>query len=171
MKSIMANQRQLYLYEDRNFFKILDELISLRVLSCVDYDIEYKPHELAVIHGDARPSNILKSKDKFVFMDFDYLCIEDFCFEIGSAAMLFSNYDISLAITFIETYLQVRQLSLTCYDVIIGTLNYYVQSGYPIKLIDNVLDHSTDEIAKRRINAISFCVEALNYINIKEKEC
>lgn len=104
-------------------------------------------------------------------MDFDYLCIEDFCFEIGSAAMLFSNYDISLAITFIETYLQVRQLSLTCYDVIIGTLNYYVQSGYPIKLIDNVLDHSTDEIAKRRINAISFCVEALNYINIKEKEC
>ena len=171
MKSIMANQRQLYLYEDRNFFKTLDELISLRVLSCVDYDIEYKPHELAVIHGDARPSNILKSKDKFVFIDFDYLCIGDLCFEIGSAAMLFSNYDISLAITFIETYLQVRQLSLTCYDVIKGTLNYYVQSGYPIKLIDNVLDHSTDEIAKSRINAISFCVEALNYINIKEKEC
>ncbi len=37
MKSIMANQRQLYLYEDRNFFKTLDELISLRVLSCVEH--------------------------------------------------------------------------------------------------------------------------------------
>lgn len=37
MKSIMANQRQLSLYEDRNFFKTLDELISLRVLSCVEH--------------------------------------------------------------------------------------------------------------------------------------
>lgn len=52
-----------------------------------------------------------------------------------------------------------------------GILNYYVQSRYPIKLIDNVLDHSIADIAKSRINAISFCVEALNHIIGKEKEC
>lgn len=161
---IIQDNKRLYQYPNRIFYNSFLDLLSVRAIVCIDYKIQYRPSNLAIIHGDIRPSNVLISKEGVSFIDFDYIKRGDLLFEIGCAAMLFSNYDIKKAILFAETYIKSSGSTFSIYDVFRGLLEYYVQSRYPFKLIDKILDESIQEIVISRIRAIQFCTDVLDIL-------
>lgn len=143
------------------------KLLELRQKLCIQYNIMYNPLNYEIIHGDVRPSNILFHNNRIYFIDFDYVCLGDILFEIGSAAMLFSSYNIDGFRTFINKYLKITDLKLdyTVNNIVTNLLSYYVQSSFPIKLIGIIDDKALEKMVMERIKALEFCDLANKNIN------
>lgn len=152
-------------------FKILDEenvekevknslkiLLSTRLKYLEKYHCEYKPQIYQVIHGDIRLSNIIPKNNKVYFIDFDFVSKGDLLFEIGSAAMLISNYDLRNANRFLQVYNSFSDLEK--YDnnlIFTNLLSYYVQSSFPIRLLGKIENKALKEMIDGRINCLEFC--------------
>ena len=166
MDTISNDEILISSLRDKQFYYTLYELIQLRKRINRNYKISYCPTEIEVIHGDIRPSNILSAFNKYYFIDFDFVCIGDLLFEIGSAAMLFSNYNSKLAQLFIKKYLIQAGLDrkILYEHVITDLAAYYVQSSFPISLINFVKEEAIKKMSRERIYALKFCERELNKI-------
>lgn len=136
---------------------VFDSLLDKRNNLLEKYKCEYNPRECQVIHRDIRPGNIIVSNDKVYFIDFDYIAYGDLLFEIGSAAMLMSNFKIKKAKEFVKIYNMYLERKYTEEEIFKNLLEYYVQSDFPIKLINKVEDNSLIRFIEDRIKCLEFC--------------
>ncbi len=136
---------------------VFDSLLNKRENILEKYKCEYNPKKCQVIHRDIRPGNIIFNKDNVYFIDFDYIAYGDLLFEIGSAAMLISNFEIKKAKEFIKTYNLYSEGKYTEEEIFKNLLEYYVQSDFPIKLINKVENKALIGFIENRIKCLEFC--------------
>lgn len=136
---------------------LFNSLLNKRENILGKYKCEYNPKRCQVIHRDIRPSNIIVSNDKVYFIDFDYIAYGDLLFEIGSAAMLISNFEIKKAKEFIKMYNLYLERKYTEKEIFKNLLEYYVQSDFPIKLINKVENEALMGFIENRIKCLEFC--------------
>ena len=146
--------------------KVLNILLDKRLEYLKKYKCEYRPEKYQIIHGDIRPSNIICNNDKAYFIDFDFTSCGDLLFEIGSAAMLISDFNLDEAIRFLQIYNQnSKEVYLDKIIIFNNLLSYYVQSSFPMRLIGKIDDMAVKKMAEGRIACLEFCNKIL------EREC
>lgn len=147
-------------YFEKEIYEKLEELIVIREKILNIYKVNYVPKIYTIIHGDIRPSNIIRSGEKYIFLDFDYVSWGDFIYSIGSAAMLLGNYSLEFFKEFLKVYL--NDINIQIEEVILDLMGYYVQSNFPVKLIGNISDKVVLKMIKERKQALEFftiCME------------
>lgn len=143
---------------DKEVSKQLEVLLNRRLKYLEKYHSEYKPQIYQIIHGDVRLTNILTNNNKAYFIDFDFISNGDLLFEIGSAAMLISNYDLNKANKFLQIYNSLSETENYDKKLIFNNLmSYYVQSSFPIKLIGKIDNKALKEMMNGRIKCLDFC--------------
>lgn len=141
---------------------IFELLLNKREDILDKYKCEYSPKKCQVIHRDIRPSNILANNGKIYFIDFDYIAYGDLLFEIGSAAMLISNFEVKKAKEFIKTYNLYLKEKYTEEEIFKDLLEYYVQSDFPMKLINKVGNKALIDFIENRIKCLNFCEKVID---------
>lgn len=141
---------------------VYNELLKKRKNLLFEYDCEYFPKEFQVIHRDIRPNNIILNKNGIYFIDFDFVAYGDLLFEIGSSAMLISDFDIENTKKFIKIYNSYLVNKYNIEEIFKNLLAYYVQSDFPIKLIHNVDDEVLIRFIDDRIKCLDFCEKMCN---------
>lgn len=141
---------------------VYNELLKKRENLLFEYDCEYFPKEFQVIHRDIRPNNIILNKNGIYFIDFDFVAYGDLLFEIGSSAMLISDFDIENTKKFIKIYNSYLVNKYNIKEIFKNLLAYYVQSDFPIKLIHNVDDEVLIRFIDDRIKCLDFCEKMCN---------
>lgn len=161
MQSIDQNMTELP--RELSVYESFSELLQLRKMLCEKYNISYFPEAKAIIHGDIKPSNVIFHDRQVFFIDFDYICKGDLLYEVSRAAMLFSDYDVELSKCYIRKYFDYVGLSslYTYRHVIENLMAYYVQSSFPIKLMDVVSEEALKEMIIERKRALVFCQRAI----------
>lgn len=147
-------------YFGKEIYEKLEELVVIREKILNIYKVNYVPKFYAIIHGDIRPSNIIRNGDKYIFLDFDYVSWGDFIYSIGSAAMLLGNYSLEFFKEFLKVYL--NDINISIDEVILDLMGYYVQSNFPVKLIGNISDKVVLKMIEERKKALEFlkiCME------------
>lgn len=143
---------------DKEVSKQLEVLLNRRLKYLEKYHSEYKPQIYQIIHGDVRLTNILTNNNKAYFIDFDFISNGDLLFEIGSAVMLISNYDLNKANKFLQIYNSLSETENYDKKLIFNNLmSYYVQSSFPIKLIGKIDNKALKEMMNGRIKCLDFC--------------
>ena len=140
---------------------IFDKLLNKRKNLLEKYRCEYHPDKFQVIHRDIRPGNIIVNNNGIYFIDFDYVSYGDLLFEIGSASMLVSDFVIERAKDFVNVYNSHMKRKYTYEEIYQNLLAYYVQSNFPIKLINKVEDDALIGFIESRIKCLDFCEKIL----------
>ena len=107
---------------------------------------------------------ILEEVEKIItdyFIDFDYVSYGDLLFEIGSASMLVSDFAIDRAKDFVNVYNSHMKRKYTNEEIYQNLLAYYVQSNFPIKLINKVENNALIGFIENRIKCLDFCEKIL----------
>ena len=146
---------------------IYDKLLDKRMQLLLKYNCKYFPNEFQIIHRDIRPNNIIVNNSGIYFIDFDFVAYGDLLFEIGSAAMLISNFDIEEAEKFVKIYNSYLDKKYNIEEIFKNLLAYYVQSDFPIKLIYKVDDDVLIKFIVDRIKCLDFCEKMCN-LNYKK---
>ncbi len=136
---------------------IYDKLLNKRMQLLLKYNCEYFPNEFQVIHRDIRPKNIIINNNCVHFIDFDFVAYGDLLFEIGSSAMLISDFNIEKAKKFVKIYNSYLDIKYNDEKIFKNLLAYYVQSDFPIKLIRKVEDDVLIKFIDDRIKCLDFC--------------
>lgn len=160
--SIIKNINDVKNNLDEDLEESINALLDTRLKLLEKYQCEYKPEIYQVIHGDIRPSNVICQNNKAYFIDFDFISYGDFLFEIGSAAMLISNFNIDEANRFLDIYNNC--INMNTFDkkqVFINLLSYYVQSSFPIRLIGKIENTALKQMINGRIDCLEFCNKIL----------
>lgn len=139
------------------------ELLKKRENLLVKYNCEYFPKNFQVIHRDVRSNNIIVSKSGVYFIDFDFVAYGDLLFEIGSSAMLISNFDIEKTKRFVKIYNDCLENKYSIEKIFKNLLAYYVQNDFPIKLVHKVDDKVLIRFIDDRIKCLDFCEKMLSY--------
>lgn len=142
---------------------IFDKLLNKRKNLLEKYKCEYCPNEFQVIHRDIRPGNIIVNNNGIYFIDFDYVAYGDLLFEIGSASMLISDFIIERAKDFVNIYNSYLEKKYKNEEIYKNLLAYYVQSDFPIKLINKVENDALIGFIENRIKCLDFCEKILYY--------
>lgn len=142
---------------------IFDKLLNKRKNLLEKYKCEYCPNEFQVIHRDIRPGNIIVNNNGIYFIDFDYVAYGDLLFEIGSASMLISDFMIERAKDFVNIYNSYLEKKYKNEEIYKNLLAYYVQSDFPIKLINKVENDALIGFTENRIKCLDFCEKILYY--------
>lgn len=142
---------------------VFNALLNKRENMLEKYNCEYHPNEFQVIHRDIRPGNIITNNNEIYFIDFDYVAYGDLLFEIGSASMLVSDFVIEGAKNFVKIYNSYLEKKYRSEEIYENLLAYYVQSDFPIKLINKVENDALIGFIKTRIKCLDFCEEILHY--------
>ena len=140
---------------------IFDKLLNKRKNLLEKYRCEYCPNEFQVIHRDVRLGNIIVNNNEIYFIDFDYVAYGDLLFEIGSAAMLVSDFVIGRTKDFVNVYNSYLKRKYKIEEIYQNLLAYYVQSDFPIKLINKVDTDVLIGFIKNRIKCLDFCEKIL----------
>ena len=140
---------------------IFDKLLNKRKSLLEKYRCEYRPNEFQVIHRDVRLGNIIVNNNGIYFIDFDYVAYGDLLFEIGSAAMLISDFVIERAKNFVNVYNSYLKRKYKTEEIYQNLLAYYVQSDFPIKLINKVENDALIGFIENRIKCLDFCEKML----------
>lgn len=140
---------------------VFDSLLNKRENISEKYKCTYNPKKCQVIHRDIRPGNIIVSNDKVYFIDFDYIAYGDLLFEIGSAAMLISNFEMEKAKEFIKIYNLYWETKYQEEEIFKNLLEYYVQSDFPIKLINKIENEALIGFIENRIKCLEFCEKSI----------
>lgn len=161
-EEIKKEEKRLYKINVTNEVKqIFNKLLNKRKQLLKKYKCSYLPKEFQIIHRDIRLGNIIVNDDKIFFIDFDYVAYGDLLFEIGSASMLISNFEIEKAREFLNEYNSYLKIKYTAEEVYSNLLSYYVQSDFPIKLINKIENSALIEFIENRIKCLEFCEEIL----------
>ena len=75
--------------------------------------------------------------------------------------MLISNFEIEKAREFLNEYNSYLKIKYTAEEVYSNLLSYYVQSDFPIKLINKIENRALIEFIENRIKCLEFCEEIL----------
>lgn len=142
---------------------IFDKLLNKRKNMLEKYKCKYCPNEFQVIHRDIRLGNIIVNNNGIYFIDFDYVAYGDLLFEIGSASMLISDFVIERAKNFVNIYNSYLERKYKKEEIYMNLLAYYVQSNFPIKLINKVEDDALIGFIENRIKCLDFCEKILYY--------
>lgn len=142
---------------------IFNKLLDTRKNLLEKYKCEYCPNEFQIIHRDIRPGNIIVNNKGIYFIDFDYVAYGDLLFEIGSASMLISDFVIERAQNFVNVYNDQLEKKYKKEDIYINLLAYYVQSDFPIKLINKIENDILIGFIENRIKCLDFCEKILYY--------
>ncbi len=140
---------------------IFDKLLNKRKKLLEKYRCEYHPNEFQVIHRDIRLGNIIVNNNGIYFIDFDYVAYGDLLFEIGSASMLISDFVIEKAKHFVNSYNSYLERKYKNEEIYQNLLAYYVQSDFPIKLINKVENGALIGFIENRIKCLDFCEKIL----------
>lgn len=140
---------------------IFDKLLNKRKSLLEKYRCEYHPNEFQVIHRDVRLGNIIVNNNGIYFIDFDYVAYGDLLFEIGSAAMLISDFVIERAKNFVNVYNSYLKRKYKTEEIYQNLLAYYVQSDFPINLINKVENDALIGFIENRIKCLDFCEKML----------
>ena len=107
--------------------------------------------------------NIIVNNNGIYFIDFDYVAYGDLLFEIGSASMLISDFVIERAKDFVNIYNSYLEKKYKNEEIYKNLLAYYVQSDFPIKLINKVENDALIGFTENRIKCLDFCEKILYY--------
>lgn len=147
---------------DAEITPIVNELIKKRMELLKEFKCEYKPKIYQIIHGDVRKTNIICKNNVAYFIDFDFTSCGDLLFEIGSAAMLISDFDICEAKRFLAIYNECsKQAKYNENEVFGNLLSYYAQSSFPLKLIGKIENKAFQKMSQGRISSLEFCKRVL----------
>lgn len=147
---------------DNTIENAVNHLLNKRLELLNKYKCSYSPEIFQIIHGDVRLSNIIKQRENAFFIDFDFVSFSDLLYEIGSSAMLISNFNIKEAKRFIEIYNKSAKKNIKEKDIMNNLISYYIQSSFPLRLIGRIESKQVEKMMNDRIRALEFCDKYFN---------
>lgn len=114
-----------------------------------------------IVHRDIRPSNVLNTSEGYKYIDFDFVQVDDLCFELGSAALLFSENNPQKLRTIISKLSSMFGLSQGL--LLSNTLKYYVDNSFPLKNVGKLNDEVITAMALSRIQLIQKLSDELKF--------
>ncbi len=139
----------------------MKDLLDIRKAVLERFNNDYIPTKFQIIHADVRNSNVIYKNGKSYYIDFDFISYGDLLFELGSAAMLLTGFDVELALEFVKYYNENLVCKINDEEIFKNLLDYYVQSSFPIKILKKLDTYGAVEIINGRIKSLKFCCNML----------
>jgi len=146
-----------------------EKVIRLRKEHILNGCLEKSKRIMKLIHNDLRPRNIIVTpEDKWVLLDFDFVRVGDLCFDLGSAAMFLTDYQVEKAEVIIQECCRKCASGLTPRRVVSNLLNYFVENNFPFNR-ENATKSLVEITSAERVKAFTFCDAFLREVSRKKR--